>query len=520
MKLLTILFTLLTFNLFAQTNRIEYAQPDGILHYVDVPVVTSILPSLALVGVKDTLLYNGAGAIDFVIMGDGFTSSEQDSFVFYAQKFVNKFLLTPPYSAHPYAYNFYILKINSSVSGIKHPNTASDCNWANPLVPVSTVTSPFNLSFDYSGTHRLVYVNTTSIIGETMYAAFPNADYGLVIANSIYYGGAGGTYPVATKHSQSSDIMIHELGHTFASLADEYGGGTWCGPERANITNITSPLKWDSLINTYFLGANYCNTWYRPQLHCMMENLSYPYCIVCSKVIDNKIKQLVPQAVVYPPLLVTNQVGAEICPSSGWILQTTSGGNPPYSYLWNNGNTEPSLSFLTSGTYYCTVNSADNQVVSSTYYVGTQNIGTATGLGFTAIGNTKIKVTCYAVPYANKYQFYYRKSGTTAWQTRQVTTPSVTISNLIPNTLYQFKVRGRCYDSNTNVYKNGAFSNISSYATAMRIEYEFSENNQPFIIYNLLGEVVYTGTKVPYNLIPGAYIITKGNTIKKIVVVD
>lgn len=293
-RLLTILFTLLTLNLFAQTNRIEYSQPNGTLHYIDVPVVTSILPSVALQGVKDTLLYNGVNAIDFVIMGDGFTA--------------------------------------------------------------------------------------------------------------------------------------------------------------------------------------------------------------------------------YPPLVVTNQIGAEVCPVSGWILQTTTGGNPPYSFLWSNGNTEQSISFLTTGTYYCTVYSTDNQTVASTYYVSSQNIGTATGLGFTAIGNTKIKITCFTVPYANRYQFYYRKSGNTTWQSKQVTVPSVTISNLIPNTLYEFKVRGRCYVSPT--YKSGAFSTVSTYATAMRIEFEPLEQNQPFVIYNLLGEIVYTGTRIPYNLIPGSYIVTKGNTIKKIVIIN
>lgn len=96
--------------------------------------------------------------------------------------------------------------------------------------------------------------------------------------------------------------------------------------------------------------------------------------------------------------------------------------------------------------------------------------------------------------------------------------PSVTISNLIPNTLYEFKVRGRCYVSPT--YKSGAFSTVSTYATAMRIEFEPLEQNQPFVIYNLLGKIVYTGTRIPYNLIPGSYIVTKGNTIKKVVVID
>lgn len=515
MKLLTILFTLLTFNLFAQTNRIEYAQPDGTLHYVDVPVVTSILPTVALTGVKDTLLYNGAGAIDFVIMGDGFTASEQDSFVYYAQKFVDKFLLTPPYSNHPYAYNFFILKLNSPVSGIKHPNTAGDCSWANPLVPISTVTSLFNLSFDYGGTHRLVAVNTATLMYETMYAAFPQADYGMIIVNSIYYGGSGGHFCVATKHPQSTDIMLHELGHSFASLADEYGGGVWCGSDRVNVTNVLVPLKWDTLVNTYFLGANYCNTWYRPQLHCMMENLSYPLCIVCSTVIDNKINLLVPQPVTYPPLLVTNQIGAEICPSSGWIAQTTSGGLAPYNYIWSNGQTDEDVSPLVAGNYSCTISSTDAQSVVKSYTVVAQGLTVPTGIVITPLANTKLKVTCFTVPYANRYQFYYKKSTSTTWSSKQVTTPSVNLTGLVPNTTYNVKVRARCLTG--TVYKNSLFSAIYNSNTPLRLE---STGDKTIYIYDMLGREVYRGIDAPDYLPTGIYIFKQDTIIKKIVVVD
>ena len=480
-KCLTLVLLVLTLslNIFAQTSRIEYANPDGSLGYVDVPIVTSILPAVALTGVKDTLLYSGAGAIDFVIMGDGFMSSEQDSFVYYAQKFVNKFLITPPWSLHPTAYNFYVLKINASQSGIKHLNTASDCNWANPLVPISTVVSPFNLSFDYSGTHRLVYVNTTSIIGETMLAAFPNADYGLVIANSIYYGGAGGTYPVATKHTQSSDIMLHELGHTFAALGDEYGGGVWCGPERANITNILVPLKWDSLVNTYFLGANYCNTWYRPQIHCMMENLSYPYCIVCSKMIDNKINLLVPPPVILP-LAVNGVVSNVNCPLSGSIDQTTTGGVTPYTYVWSNGATTEDVLSIAYGNFSCTITSANNQTVVKTYTILNNVLSVPINVLITPISNTKLVVSCATVLYANKYQVYYKKASVTTWSGKQSNTPSVTLSNLTPNTTYNIKIRARCLTGTT--YKNSLFSATYNTQTSAlqgaKIEYIFNDENK------------------------------------------
>jgi len=44
----------------------------------------------------------------------------------------------------------------------------------------------------------------------------------LVIVNDTEYGGSGGAVAVASLHALATELVLHENGHTFAALADEY----------------------------------------------------------------------------------------------------------------------------------------------------------------------------------------------------------------------------------------------------------------------------------------------------------
>ncbi|MEI7803041.1 MAG: M64 family metallopeptidase, partial [Bacteroidota bacterium] len=190
-----------------------------------------------------TILYNGPSSnhIDLVFLADGFTSAEQSNFITQVNNICTNLFLTSPYKEYKNLFNVYAIQVNSTQSGIKHPVTASDCASANPSVPASSTVSYFGSTFDYGGIHRLVVATNTTAIQNVLLVNFPAYNKAVVVANSIFYGGSGGTYPCCTINNASSEIMIHEMGHSLANLTDEYTYGGCSTIEKPNCTMETNP---------------------------------------------------------------------------------------------------------------------------------------------------------------------------------------------------------------------------------------------------------------------------------------
>jgi len=128
----------------------------------------------------------------------------------------------------------------------------------------------------------------------------------LVLVNSTKYGGSGGGIAVSSVHSAASEVIVHELGHSFAHLADEYetpypgyppgdwepnvdydyaGPGlkwlVWVEPGTPLPTPEMSPYL--SVVGA-FEGARYLSTGiYRPWYNCKMRSLNRPFCPVCQE---------------------------------------------------------------------------------------------------------------------------------------------------------------------------------------------------------------------------------------------
>jgi hypothetical protein len=124
----------------------------------------------------------------------------------------------------------------------------------------------------------------------------------MMVVNHSWYGGSGGTISVFSANVQSSEIAIHEAGHSFAGLGDEYGGNYSMGQfEGINYTWRTdyNNIPWNiwilpgtplptpndySYINVVglFEGAYYRDKgMYRPKYDCKMRTLNVPFCEVC-----------------------------------------------------------------------------------------------------------------------------------------------------------------------------------------------------------------------------------------------
>lgn len=257
----------------------------------------------------DTIYNSGpvASRINFVILPDGYQANEMDKFRSDVQGFIDKFLSTPPYTNYRHYFNFYAVRVPSLESGADHPGTALDVS--EPVQPVIAVNNYFSSTFDYSSIHRLVLPTDFVKVYQVVADNFPLYDHIIVLVNSEYYGGSGGAFSTATTHSLSAEVVMHELGHSFGLLSDEYYAGDGYAGESVNMTKETDPdkVKWKNWLGTDNVGIyQHCcggnsAQWYRPHQNCKMRVLNAPFCPVCTQALIEKIHALAPALESYFP---------------------------------------------------------------------------------------------------------------------------------------------------------------------------------------------------------------------------
>jgi len=253
------------------------------------------------------VLQNGANdkRINIAVLGDGFTTSQLASFVTSAQNTVNYLFTKSPYTEYKNYFNVYAIKVVSAESGVKHPGTATDVT--EPVFPVANPNNYFNSSFD-NGVHRCYYGNTTKVT-QVLAANIPDFDVAYILGNTSQYGGCGGTYAFASLNSSANEIVVHELGHSFGNLADEYWfSGTG---EKANKTQTSNPatIKWANWVGLNGVGVYphaESPSWYRPHQSCEMRYLNQQFCSVCKEAIIEKIHALVSPVDSFTPANTTN----------------------------------------------------------------------------------------------------------------------------------------------------------------------------------------------------------------------
>ncbi len=247
--------------------------------------------------------------INLLVMGDGYTNAQSGAFQQDADNVISYMKTIEPYKNYERFISFDQLFTASVQSGADHPSDPCADGAPDPQAPLF-VNTAFDATFCSNGIQRLLTVNSTKVY--TAAASVPNWDKILVIVNDSMYGGAGGAYSTISTHASADDVFIHEYGHSFTDLADEYttpypgypacndNGGVAC---EANVTNVTvaNNIKWKYRINnatpiptpdtsTYnntvglFQGARYdANNMYRSQRSCTMNTLGGAFCAVCKQ---------------------------------------------------------------------------------------------------------------------------------------------------------------------------------------------------------------------------------------------
>lgn len=197
-----------------------------------------------------SLLESGPAAkkVDLLVLGDGYTAEEADKFRGDAKRMVDVLFESEPFKSHRGDFNARAVHSPSGRSGISNPRQGF---WNE---------SALGLSFNAFDSDRYVLTYMNRAIREI--AALAPYDTLMILGNTRKYGG-GGIFNLwstcASDTSQAGYIFVHELGHSFAGLADEYYTSpvsyeefTAPGvePWEPNITAFLDPekLKWRDLV--------------------------------------------------------------------------------------------------------------------------------------------------------------------------------------------------------------------------------------------------------------------------------
>jgi hypothetical protein len=185
--------------------------------------------------------------VNLLIMGDGYTAPERAKFEDDAKRATEILFSRSPFKEHRQDFNVWGLCPAAAQPGISRPSTGL---YLHP---------PLGTSYDTFDSER--YIMTTDNKALRDVASFAPYQFIEILTNSKTYGG-GGIYNLYATVAADSEwmpyVFVHEFGHEFAGLADEYytSDVSVGSPEKRiepwepNVTTLLEPamLKWKELV--------------------------------------------------------------------------------------------------------------------------------------------------------------------------------------------------------------------------------------------------------------------------------
>ena len=247
-------------------------------------------------------------SVDLAFIAEGYKAEEMIKFRDDVKKMADYLFTEAPFSEYKDRINIWAVEAVSADSGTDIPGEK---------YYVNTVLNSSFYTFDLDR-----YLTTQDIKSVNDYAAVVPHDNIIVLINSDKYGG-GGVYNyysgTTTGHPLSLKVFIHEFGHGFAGLADEYYSSEVAyeefyplnvEPWEPNITTMVDfDSKWKKIIDKgtpvptppeekyrnvtgLFEGGGYsAKGIFRPEMECRMKsNSSKGYCSVCREAIKEMIE--------------------------------------------------------------------------------------------------------------------------------------------------------------------------------------------------------------------------------------
>lgn len=255
------------------------------------------------------LRYSGdpAHKVDLVFAGEGYTQDRIQKLRTDARRMMDYLFSMEPYASRADDFNVWLVESVSKESGVDIPQFGQ---WRDTVM---------DSMFDTFYTDRyLTIMDHTKIASVVSGSVF---DTVFVIADEVKYGGGGfyNSYAMGTSdHPLSMVVMVHEFGHSFAGLGDEYYDSSVAyedyypagvEPWEPNITTrVDFSSKWEDMLEEgipvptpddsayaghvgLFEGAGYmAHGCWRPYYECRMLNNTAPgFCPVCRRAINRMI---------------------------------------------------------------------------------------------------------------------------------------------------------------------------------------------------------------------------------------
>jgi IgA Peptidase M64. len=245
--------------------------------------------------------------VDLLFIAEGYTDKEMDKFRADVKRFASYLFEMEPYKSREKDFNIWAVESVSPESGtdIPHENI-----WKQTVA---------NSNFYTFRSDRYLTAPNHKTISQIATNAPYDALY--VIVNHNKYGG-GGIYNFyglsVSDHQLTAPVFVHEFGHSFAGLGDEYYDSSTSYEEFYNLKtepwepNITTLVNFDSKwkdmlpkgtkiptpqtkendgkLGVYEGGGYMAKGIYRPVMDCRMKTNTAPgFCPVCRKAIEAMI---------------------------------------------------------------------------------------------------------------------------------------------------------------------------------------------------------------------------------------
>ncbi len=249
-----------------------------------------------------------ADVVDIVVLPDGYTMEELGEFVADALFFAESIFQFEPFKSHKNKFRIRAVLAPSDESGIPVP---AEDYWPQTALGSSFYTfdsERYCMSFDQHSIRDLA--------GQVPY------DQVYILANTMKYGGGGiyNYYGLSSAGNQlSAKVIVHEFGHSFAGLGDEYFDSSTAysdfynldiEPWEPNLTTLVDfESKWKSLLDpatpvptpavdsmknmlgVYEGGGYVAKGMYRPMMDCLMHTFKgEEFCPACSQAIIRMIE--------------------------------------------------------------------------------------------------------------------------------------------------------------------------------------------------------------------------------------